>query len=56
MDRSITGRGDCWLIPQGEEKDTIRQMLEREVEEKKNLEENLAEGLERGEEKESLPL
>lgn len=49
------GRGDCWLIPQGKEKDTIRQLLEREVE-GKNLEENLAEGLERGEEKESLPL
>lgn len=55
LDRSIMGRGDCWLISQGKEKDTIRQLLEREVE-GKNLEENLDEGLERGEEKESLPL
>lgn len=32
MDRSIMGRGDCWLIPQGEERDMIRQMLERKLE------------------------
>lgn len=25
------GRGDCWLIPRGEETDTIRQMLEKEA-------------------------
>lgn len=36
LDRSIMGRGDCWLIPQGKEKDTIRQLLEREVEGKKS--------------------
>lgn len=34
MDRSIMGKGDCWLIPQGKEKDMIRQMLERKLEEK----------------------
>lgn len=45
MDRSIMGRGDCWLIPQGKEKDMIRQMLGRKLEEK-NLEESLAKGLE----------
>lgn len=34
LDRSIMGKGDCWLIPQGKEKDMIRQMLERKLEEK----------------------
>lgn len=43
MDRSIMGREDCWLIPQGKEKDMIRQMLGRKLEEKKSR------NLERGE-------
>lgn len=50
MDRSIMNRGDCWLIPQGEKKDMIRQMLEKEVG-GTNLEESLAEGLQQGEER-----
>lgn len=33
LDGSITGAGDCWFIPQGEETDTMRQTLERNSEE-----------------------
>lgn len=43
MDRSLMGKGDCFLIPQGEEQDTIRQFLEREVEEKEKEKKKLEE-------------
>lgn len=59
MDRSIMGRGDCWLIPRGGETDTIRQMLEKGSWRNKSggkFSQELMDKLMKEEQRESLPV